>query len=146
MIALRISRRMLSRAAISLFNTSSSWILWVSIAIQSPLSNQTTKTQRSQRKEKSLCLCGLKNLSSKSMRQCIDNIVDAEFIGLIGLFNGAKRIIGELPEIADVIVVVDNHHQPPGIIFQAPELRPLGLPGDVSSTVDRLQIQRLDRK
>src|SRR6266536_5147376 len=43
--------------------------------------------------------------------QRVYDIVHAVFVGLVGFFDGHERIVGPLPVLADVVVVVDHHHE-----------------------------------
>src|SRR5947208_6265444 len=43
--------------------------------------------------------------------QRVYNIVHAVFIGLVGFFDGHERIVGPLPVLADIVVVIDHHHE-----------------------------------
>src|SRR6266516_2402578 len=43
--------------------------------------------------------------------QRVYNIVHAVFIGLVGFFAGHERIVGPLPILADIVVVIDHHHE-----------------------------------
>src|SRR6266542_3222740 len=62
-------------------------------------------------------------LSTVSMRQRVHNVIDPEFISLVRLFDRPERIVRKLPVIAHVIIVIDDHHQPPVLVLQAPEFR-----------------------
>src|SRR5947207_9960912 len=51
--------------------------------------------------------------------QRVYDIVHAVFIGLVGFFDGHERIVGPLPVFADVVVVVDHHHEALRVIAHA---------------------------
>src|SRR5713226_5186000 len=61
------------------------------------------------------------------MRQRIKDVVDAEFVSGVRVVNRLERVIRPLPPIANVVVVVDDHHQAAVLVFDAQELRPAGL-------------------
>src|SRR3954469_18903125 len=51
-----------------------------------------------------------------SVREAVDQVIDAELVGLVGLIERAKAAAGPLPELRYVGVVVDDRHQPLGSI------------------------------
>src|SRR5207237_9877460 len=76
------------------------------------------------------------------VRQRIDNVIDPEFISLVRLINRLEWIVRPLPPIAHIVIVVDDHHQPPGAVFQPKELRRQ----PTVTAIHRPQLKRLDRK
>src|SRR5262249_27244462 len=57
-----------------------------------------------------------------SMAQAVDDVVDAQLVGLVRVADRPKTGAGPLPELRDVGVVVDDHLQPLAgiVVFEEP--------------------------
>ena len=54
------------------------------------------------------------------MRQPVNDVVDAQFVGFVGVVDWPESGAGPFPELRDVGVVVDDHLQPLGriVVFE----------------------------
>ena len=50
------------------------------------------------------------------MGHLIHEVIDAQVNGLYGRWQGVARLIDPFPEIADIMVVIDDHAQPPAVV------------------------------
>ncbi len=50
------------------------------------------------------------------MAQSVDNVIDSEFVSLIGEIDGHPGLVRPLPDVTDVIVEIDDDLKTPGFI------------------------------
>src|SRR5262245_14644162 len=77
------------------------------------------------------------------VRHSINNIIHAEFISLVRLFDRPERVVGKLPPITHVVIVIDRHHQTAGFVFEPPELR---IKRIAPGVIHGVKLEGLDRK
>ena len=81
---------------------------------------------------------------SRSVRHRVDDVVDSQLEGEIGILPRIFFHLGPLPGIAQVNVVVDHHHLPAGVVLNAPIVSLISSLFPGSSTVDKLEPRNLD--
>src|SRR5215471_1523518 len=136
----RTSRRIWLRAAISFSSNSSSLITSAASVVIFLLSDLRTGCGLKPFQNRAAISCTQQEAAPAALvRQRVNYVVYAKPIGVVGILDRLKGIVGPLPPIAHVIVEIDDHHQASLIVCHAVE-------DGLAPVVRRPNVERFDRE